>query len=372
MRKYIKCLLSFLIFFLSNLRCYGKITIGPYIQNVTEKTAVICWRTSSKVPGAVKIWKSKDKFMQFEGEKSKIHKILISNLSPGALYYYQVISGSEKTPKDDRSYFFRTAAQKGEPFTFAVYADTMRNRTSFNKDHHSVVESIINFTKPQLVLHLGDLVNNPKSEDDWENFFLIESKLLRNTPIYPIHGMNEGWDENFSSFFILPNNKLWYSFDWGDCHFIALNIWDSRKNYLKKVFSPTGEQYKWFISDLESKNRQNAKFTIVYLHQPIFLFNGGDNEELKKILHPILKKYKVDLVFSSKHLFEHSEHEGIRYVVTGGGGAEIFTNFTKFGTPCIDFFLKFHHCRVKVTFSSLVVEAVSPEGTILSSLNVEK
>jgi acid phosphatase type 7 len=40
---------------------------------------------------------------------------------------------------------------------------------------------------------------------------------------------------------------------------------------------------------------------------------------------PILKKHKVDLVLSGHdHLYQRGERDGVRYIVTGGGGASLY------------------------------------------------
>src|SRR5262249_61791186 len=51
----------------------------------------------------------------------------------------------------------------------------------------------------------------------------------------------------------------------------------------------------------------------------------GGQPELREMWTPIFERYGVDAVFSGHdHVYERSEKNGIRYFVSGGGGAPLY------------------------------------------------
>lgn len=349
----------------------GEFTIRPYLQNATADSITVCWQTDSSQDSIVNygIGQAQGYRFRAEGARGKTHRVTLKGLKPGTLYYYQVKSNDDITPAGDKSYFFATAARAGEPFVFAVYGDTRNGLNSYDLDHEMVVHSINRHTMPQFCLALGDLVDKGAEESLWENFFAIEDTLIRHSTIYPIYGDNDLSKDmdSFPKYFELDNHGKWYSFDWGGCHFIGLYIWNiyaqSRKDYL-----PDSEQYQWLLKDLRSKANQNAYFTVVFFKDSIFLNDKRRSKLLAKHWLPLFEEHGVDLVFSGgAHLYEHSTRNGIKYVVSGGGGAELQTTSKR---NKLNSFSVFHHCRVSVNLPSLQLAAVNVNGDIFDSFTL--
>ena len=106
--------------------------------------------------------------------------------------------------------------------------------------------------------------------------------------------------------------ERWYSFDWGDVHFVAL---DSER---------TGPvQAAWLDADLTANQ---LPWTIVYWHKPPFSSgeHGSDGATRAQFV-PILEKHKVPLVLNGHdHDYERTTPQnGVTYVVTGGGGVGV-------------------------------------------------
>jgi hypothetical protein len=120
---------------------------------------------------------------------------------------------------------------------------------------------------------------------------------------------------------------LYYSFDYGNAHFVVLN------NYFS-MNTVGSAQYNWLTADLAASN-QFWKF--VFFHEPAYASNSlqqpRDSTKTVQNLVPRFEQYGVDMVFSGHwHYYERMkpllggqvstiEAGGVVYLVTGGGGA---------------------------------------------------
>jgi tartrate-resistant acid phosphatase type 5 len=78
-------------------------------------------------------------------------------------------------------------------------------------------------------------------------------------------------------------------------------------------------QIGFIESTLSSKDCQRSDFIVVVGHHPVFSCGGhGDDIFFRKVLHPILTRYKVDLYISG-HDHQNSVHadSGVNFVVAG-------------------------------------------------------
>jgi len=363
----------------------AEITVGPYIQNVRETSVVICWRTDKPEAGKVRYGGTVDYGHTVDSSVSTKHEVVLNGLEQSKLYYYQVISDEESTPDGDPSYYFSTALRRQEPFIFTVIGDTRSGISGFDSDHRQVIKSIIIHSNPDFLLHCGDLVDRSDDENQWVNFFSIESELLKHSAIYPVSGTSDLSGNYFADYFLLPNkspqppfskggdnNEKWYSFNYGGCHFIGLYIWDGRGPQPYSEFNPKSEQYRWLVNDLKSQDNQNALFTVVFLHAPFFSPTDKKSKVLIDYLCSLFQKYGVDLVFSgTSHCYSHAIFEGIHYVISGGGGAELLSKNVKYSAPIVEYSHRFHHCRVTVNYPVLTVEAMDTGGNVFSTFSIE-
>jgi 3',5'-cyclic AMP phosphodiesterase CpdA len=112
--------------------------------------------------------------------------------------------------------------------------------------------------------------------------------------------------------------ELYGSFDYGRCHFIALDT--------EEAAGPIGigpAPKEWLRSDL-SANRKAAAI-VVFMHHPLFPKRKGQGfaeTANRDEIHRLFVEYGVKYVFAGhEHLFCQSVHDGVHYVVTGGAGA---------------------------------------------------
>jgi len=287
-----------------------RLAAGPLAVNVGSRRATIVWviQTSEvKIGEAPEQWTASLPVFKTE-------RVTLSGLKPGTTYYYDVLGREEGRGR------FRTPPAGEAAFRFVVLGDT-RSR----HDVHRKIVALTSKCEPEFVLHTGDLVADGYESGLWPMFFSIEKELLNKTVFFPSLGNHERNAPYFYDFFDMKTP--YYSFDWGAAHFTVLdtdigNV--ARGHPAQEQF--WNEQTRWLEDDLSRS--QKAALRFVVMHHPPFTAvkkrQGGPNL-LQKAWVPLFEKYKVHAVFTGHdHNYQHHLHNGIRYIVTGGGGAPLY------------------------------------------------
>jgi len=345
---------------------------GPYLLDVTTDSAVVAFHLDESMSAKVRIFDGNDT-REFNSEtNSKSHFVKITGLKPGLTYDYEVICGNGRirTPPDGQSFQIRTACREGESFTFAVYGDTRPSENKTTRYHQEIVNQVI-LQEPMFCLVLGDMVDDGSRIDLWNEFFQIESKLLRRTAIYPVLGDNDfaNGKGRYSDLFPLLSPG-YYRFEWGGVQFFALDAWGTRGDQKNDEFNAESPQMKWLESELAKDEVQKAPFRVVFLHDPVFISRGRSSEVLQRTLSPLFKKYKVDVVFASWHLYERSINDEITYIVTGGAGAELIWMDKDRNYPSQAEAREYHFCKVEVNSNAMTISAIAANGTVLDSITL--
>ena len=295
--------------------------VAPYLQNVTQDSIVIMWenygdpvlaKVRYREQGAL-VWRETSHL-----DLENIHEILITGLKSDRTYQYQVIQEGFENWIPGNPATFTTAPDSSSNYRFAAYGDSR----TYHDRHANVVKSIIN-NDPDLVLNLGDLVVAGKNYALWGGqFFGPLADLMISTPLYPTIGNHELYGSGkllYPDFFSLPNNERWYAFTYGCSRVISL---DSNVD-----ISPGSDQYTWLINEFESAEYKDSKWQVVAHHHPIYTSGPHKSDEIPVVDYfvPLFEEYGIDFVLTShNHHYERSERNGIYYIVTGGGGAELY------------------------------------------------
>lgn len=337
--------------------------IPCYLQSVTESTAVICWEWDKPIACDFVYGKTRQYDDTLSVSSAKRNEIVLNHLEPGIRYYYNIRIQNNPVLPAEELYFFTSPATK-EIFQFAVIGDTRGGRESFDMDHKHVIESILQHTAPDFLIHTGDLINS-ESDRAWETFFNLEAGLLRQCPVYPVRGNSDGGSEGFREKFYLPDNELWYHFTYGSVFFIALDIQNEQaEEHYQKTIGPQSKQYQWLVRQLQSRQRQQSVFTVVYFHAPMFPPDGKEDPYLAETLCPLFKAAGVDLVLNGQHYFSYAQKGGVTYIISGGGGAALNSQARIKSEHVRVYHPVFHHLRVQVNEPAMIIEAVDNAGTV--------
>lgn len=332
-----------------------KIAGGPYVVHVTPKTATLVWLVESDTATLY----APDKPAR-SSPSLRVEKTTLTGLQPNTRYEYDV-SG-----QDAGKGSFKTPPAAAGPYTFAVYGDT---RTRHDV-HRKVVDALVKNGIPDFVVHTGDLVADGNDTSLWPVFFDIERELLRHTAFFPSLGNHERNSADYYDYFLVATP--YYSFDWGNGHFIVLNsdIGNAASSdKAKEVFWT--EQTRWLEEDLAAN--QKADFRFVVAHHPPFTAvakRQGNNPHMTALV-PMFEKYRVTAAFfGHDHNYQHYLKNGIHYIVTGGGGAPLYD----VDKPAEGITLKVvsteHFVTVKVDGKIARVQATAVDGRTLDEIEL--
>jgi 3',5'-cyclic AMP phosphodiesterase CpdA len=296
----------------------AEITVGPYLQRLGRRGVLVCWETDLPAPSAVSIGVGAlpDQRLEDPTERTR-HELEITGLLPATLYSYRVDSARIPSAVGQ----LHTETDAASPYRFVIFGDTRSN----HDDHGSVVDRIV-AEGPAFLLHTGDLVGDGTSESNWATFFDVEGTLLRDVTLYPALGNHEANGARYLELFappddLAPGTENYYAFTYATVAVLMLDL------YLSD-FGPGSAQYTWLEDTLQAFAADpSIHLRIVALHHgPYDSGSHESNLAVRDDLTPLFETYGVDAVFSGHdHMYERSTVNGVKYVVTGGGGAPLYS-----------------------------------------------
>lgn len=321
----------------------------PYVQNVTETSAVIAWGTGidksqaqlrygrdttvgSAVDASVKPLSI--------GEDSAINlfSATLSGLEPNTEYCYQVRADGSDLVGNLK--FHTAPKEKNAMVRFLVIGDY----GSGSLPQIMVRDQMLDYLdRTDLILTTGDNAYSAGAYVEFQKkVFEIYLSLFARIPVFPSFGNHDfasAVGQPYLDNFFLPENawreadrERYYSFDWGPLHVTAL---DSEYALYGIRDEETNDMADWLEADLSATTRP---WKIVTFHQPPHTSNPKRSPNPIVVLKivPILEKHRVPLVLMGhEHFYErfHAVRQnqqtpmsdgGVTYVITGGGGASLY------------------------------------------------
>jgi 3',5'-cyclic AMP phosphodiesterase CpdA len=292
------------------------------LQRVTASSALITFETDLPTRAHVDWGSSSDlgsRTRSAGGALAVRHRVELAGLEPGKPVHYRAVAGGDASAAQ----VFHPAPAAGQPIRFVVYGD-MRGG---HRVHAKILESIA-AEAPDFVLVTGDLVARGSDAGDWQRFFKIAGPLLARFPFYPVAGNH---DVGRSGSELLRMNELfalwpappsrpswghWYSFEVGGVHIVMLD-----SNAYRHA-----EQLEWLERDLAAARKRGVRAIFATTHDGPYSrgIHRGNRYAADKYA-PVLARHGVAMVFSGHdHLYQRGEVDGLRYVVSGGGGAPLY------------------------------------------------
>ncbi len=320
---------------------------GPYLQSPTENTIVIKWRTSANTNSKVFFGLDSTNLSQsiVLNNNTKEHTVKLSNLTPSTFYYYSVGNNSTSFTTPSARYRFKTNPIPGSEVPTRVWA--IGDFGKGNADQVAVKNSYMQYddsTNTDVWIWLGDNVYNDGTDQEYQTkLFELNgfSDVFNWLPFWPSpgnHDYNSVWEE--SAFLGIPYSnialedhqgpyydlvhvpteaeaggfhsqlELFYSFDYGDVHFLSLN---SEVFDFAQTSQGIDRMKQWIEHDLIQNTRT---FTIAYFHQPPYSKGSHDSDNaielvmkaMRERVVPLLEQYDIDLVVCGhSHVFERSK-----------------------------------------------------------------
>ncbi|MCW5805959.1 MAG: metallophosphoesterase [Deltaproteobacteria bacterium] len=241
------------------------------------------------------------------------HVWKLDGLPANARVSYRVRCGATDTPRRT----FHTMPPAGATLRIGVYGDVRGGHAT----HARILDQMLG-EGLDLVAVTGDLVLRGSDDADWQRFFALARTLLAQLPYYPAAGNHDvGWDADRMFVFPAPpagrpDGAYWYSRDVADVHLVFLD-----SNAYER-----SEQEAWLERDLAAARARGARAILAFTHDgPYSRGYHGGNALARARYVPILVRHRVDALFAGHdHIYQRGEIGGLRYVVTGGGGASLY------------------------------------------------
>lgn len=367
------CALSAALLASSEAHSQGGLRKGPYLMAPRPGAITVMLERETPGPVTVRAWRVAPEGVAVgapivvrDTSLLNLHEVLVEGLAAGVRYQYEVsgpgIGSSEG--------MFSTAPQHAAPFRFLLYGDTRSNPTA-----HAAIVNAMRREGPDFVVHTGDLLADGRSDRQWNDFFSIERDLLRDTVFIPVVGNHELRNssrlgiENFRRYVNCPppdapRPELDYVVRFGNVRMILANAYDDWSSAPMRA---------WLEAHLAQARRDGPDdFLLVITHWGMHSSGPhGENRSLRAAgLPEMFRRYGVDLVVAGHdHVYERGEERGLRYIVTGGSGAPLYSRRAEHDYTRV-FAAQHHYVRVDAEGDKLDFTAVRPDGTVLDRFTI--
>ncbi len=363
MQKIVTLLLvAFTASLLSSTTNAQSILRGPYLQSPAPYSIIVRWRTDSLTDSRVYYGTTLGSTTLYKDSSTLTteHRVKLTGLLPKTKYYYSIGSSTQTLRGSDSLLYFITAIDStmNDPVRFWAIGDFGHG----NKVEHNVRESYYTYAAGHhaaFQMWLGDNAYQDGTDQEFQDkvFDTVNGfgNVFLNLPFVPTSGNHDynsicAWQgpcntdpELHTGPYLniidpptegeqggVPSHrKLFYSFDYGDIHFVCLNSeigsgitpaynWIGLNNFDTAFTSP---MYEWLKADLAATTK---KWKIAFWHQCPY---SGQNDltelssfqlyciAMRTHANPILEKYGVDLVLTG-----HDHNYQRTYLINGHYG----------------------------------------------------
>jgi acid phosphatase type 7 len=320
------------------------LVVGPYVQDVHADGFTVVFDTAADVAAEVR---AGDVRVATHGTH---HEAIVRGLPAATRARYHVTvdghdAGGGEIVLPDAS----------RPLTFVVYGDT-RNGGPVG----AALAKLAAEQAPDLILYTGDFAPSGSDDAGWSAFFADERALLADVPLYPTLGNHELFRDasatHFRRFFALPDDgrrRLYYHFRFGPADFVVLD-----------GNTPSPAETAWLAATLDAADADRVPNVFVLVHQPPLSLGdhcGAALDEADWL--PLFERHHVRAVFGGHdHAYERMERRGVRYFVSGGGGAPVYRekSCAAFDRAAKRSYRAVHHLlRVRVEGTNVEVTALA-------------
>ena len=320
----------------------------------------------------------------------------LDQLTPGTKYQYRITAGEMAT-----DWWEIYAPNANEAYKMLIFPDSQSSDYADWKEMAHLAWA--RNTDAQIFACMGDLVDNGEDRRQWMDFFGGVEEMKRVIPMVPLMGNHETYNldwkvrlpEAYLHYFKTPTNgskefeRYYYSFDYGDVHYIALCTQQKEIGEFKNGL--VEEQLAWIRRDLKANRK---RWNVVLMHKDVLQYriNGrperqeGIDEENGRVWMPIFDELAIDVVFSAHlHTYRNRGHifgfektpnkKGPLYILTGVAGNVRYPNLwidhafdeVTLPQPETDNYL-----TMDVTREALEIACFLPDGTEMDRVRVTK
>lgn len=281
------------------------LTRGPVAESVTQRSAIISFRTSVREHDTVLLQNGD----RIDAGRGIGHVARLTHLTPGKHYEYTVEGESGALAVGT----FRAAPRRASKFTFAVVGDFGSGTSD-----EAAVASLIESWHPDFVLTTGDNAYPLGSKALLDrDIFRPYAAVMRESAWFPALGNHDVKADHgkpeLEAFHSLGKER-WYRFTWGNAAFVVLDSDTS--------VAPGSPQLRF----ARRAFARRSCFRFAAWHHPPWEPPGRPlSPGLRRNIVPLVQKHGVQVVFVGHlHAYARSRpHHGVVYVAVGTGGATL-------------------------------------------------
>lgn len=315
----------------------------PYLQKGTETSVTIKWRTDVNDTSVVE-YSTDATFASYstysDATLKTDHEVDISGLTAGTVYYYRLGTGGSLLSNSNDIYF-KTHPTVGtvDPYTFWILGGI--GKTYFNPTNTGAVRdayhSYVGNNVTDGIILTGDNADSHGTDVQYQNhLFSFFYEKLQNSILWSTIGNIDGQyvgstnpEGAYYNIFTFPTagesgglasgTESYYSFDYGNIHFIVLNSFGEDR-------SVGGAMYNWALNDIQNTTQQ---WVIGVWHHPPYSKGWHPSEgfdrngipaeieliEMRENIIPMLEANGIDLIIAG-----HSESYERSYFINGHYG----------------------------------------------------
>ena len=325
-----------------------------------------------------------------------VYTAVLTRLEPGSAYEYR--AGYEGS----RTGWHKLPAAQPDSFKALIFPDSQSSdysswrklaQTAYSKNEDAA-----------FFINMGDLVDNGYDFSQWRAWFNSVAPIIENIPFAPVMGNHETYNMDWQiapptpylTLFNLPENgtdankNQYYSFDYGDVHFVVLNTQtDEMADFNPDLMQ---QQLSWLRSDLAGTQ---SKWKIVLMHKDILRYaftdrpNNFDPASIQftpwaQQLMPVFEEYNVDAVLTA-HLHTYRrrvplkafkpDNTGITYILTGVAGSVRYANLWQKNPADAALAPQpedANYLTLNKTPNALTFKAFLPDGTEFDTVTITK
>lgn len=337
----------------------ANITLGPYLQAVTEDGFTVVWMTDVDACSWVEIapddgthFYSCERPKYYEtiaGKRpvGKLHKVRVEGLEKGTTYRYRVMQqalitemGQKKVcfgipsgndPFRQKPYSVTTLDRDAESVEFAIINDIHGKDSVFRALTKDLVKDEID-----MIFFNGDMLSAMDNQEQLLKGYLRSAGELfgATVPFFHARGNHEsrGWfSYRYLDFFPTSTGETYYMVRQGPAAILVLDCGedkpDSDISYKGLICNDAyrEKEAKWLEKVIQTEEFKSAPVKICVLHMPSSVGGWHGNREINRLFVPLLEQAGVDIMLSGhihRYNFAEAGERGCNFPVIINGCEE--------------------------------------------------
>ena len=370
----------------------AQVVRGPYLEDPTQTTLVMRWRTDEATPAWLEYGPAPrcNQIMKISPEGTD-HKAVLYGLVPNQnfcyrLYVYNQARDGVQNPLEGT---FRTLySPERKEVHFLAFGNTGGNA---NPPAKQALSAQMADKKADFVVHTGNLTASGLNADADSEFFNPYRAVLESTPLFVAIGANEygpNKGSQDSKSFVRSNysryhDMTWsnatpkyYSFDTANARFIFLDANAAYGAVWAPELDEKSTQYSWLKTTLAGAGE---KWKIVVLNAPLYTTGEkGPANVAAASWVPLFERYGVNLVLQGgeanyERTFpiykEQPSARGVVYLTLGGGGA-MPTRRASADAFTARFVATYHFADIQIVDRKMTIKVFSDQGKQLDKFEL--